>query len=45
MLRQEIKRCWRYYKSTKDIEHLKDIFRLVVYYTKKARAGTRTYKN
>ena len=36
MLRQEIKRCIRYYKSTKDIEHLKDIARLVVYYTKKA---------
>ena len=37
MLLNEIKRCIRYYKTTKDVEHLKDIARLIIYYTKKAR--------
>lgn len=37
MLIQEIKRCWRYLRSTKDIDHLKDIGRLIIYYIKKAR--------
>lgn len=35
MLAKEIKGCLRRYKATKDIDHLIDIFRLILYYAKK----------